>query len=328
MTLIDIIQIYNYGTDRDLNDVNALFKDIDIDERLDKNILIGSILDECGAMNVIYNTSWAFKFFSDNFFKKYKWNIGKLLDTLELKYDPLSNKKWNWREDTDITQNLDTTEEKNEERNKANTGTSTKDNTGEETRTIREEENTENTGTETTENTGTQGKANTGTQTTINSGTQGNSETYSSEEVNTISAMNAQSYQPDNKKDITGSRSNTRTDQLQEQRTDALNELRTDNLQEEIEKNLLEQRQKEVTDTNEQELRETTTEDLLETINATNDRTKNEDLTWDETDIHTEEGADNVIFQELIEKERKVAQFSIYNWITKKYAKELFLLIY
>ena len=75
VTLIDLIQIYNFDTDRDLNDMGSIFEDIDIDPRLDKDILIGSILDECGAKRCIYNTTPTFKYFSDNFFKKYKLNL-------------------------------------------------------------------------------------------------------------------------------------------------------------------------------------------------------------------------------------------------------------
>ena len=65
-----------------------------------------------------------------------------------------------------------------------------------------------------------------------------------------------------------------------------------------------------------------------EHIDASKDRNKSENLAWDEIDTHTESGTNDVLYQDLIEKERKVAQFSIYNWISKKYAKELFLLVY
>lgn len=228
MTLVDLIEVYNLNSDRDIDDVEGLFEDIDIDERLDKDILINSILDECGAMQVLYNTTGVFKRFSDNFFKKYKWSIGKLLDTLELRYDPIANKNMEWTETTQIEQNLDTSEEHDEDRTKTNTGTE--------------------------------------------------SNQYNDDSTNTISAMNSDTYQPDNKSVTNGG--NTRTD------------------------------------------------NLSEVINSDVSRTKNEALDWDETDKHIEKGADSVVFQDLIEKERKVAQFSIYNWITKKYAKELFLLVY
>ena len=72
----------------------------------------------------------------------------------------------------------------------------------------------------------------------------------------------------------------------------------------------------------------TRTDNLKEEISATVDKAKEEALNWDETDKHTESGTDGIAFQDLIEKERKVAQFSVYGWIAKKYKDELFLLVY
>ena len=220
MTFLDMIEMYNVKVGNDLDNIDSLFTDAQIDERLDKHVLAGVLLDKCGAMRCLYETTNTFKFFSDNFFKKYEWNIKKLVDTVEAEYNPLVNKKLTWTETTDIEQNLDT----DEDRSKQNTGT------------------------------------------------QGNA--YSENETNTISAMNSSNYEPDNKRDISGS--NTRTDNLNE------------------------------------------------SINAS----KDENLTWDETDVHTEEGIINTAYQDLIEKERKQAQFNVYNWIADKYAKELFLLVY
>ena len=228
MTLLDIIQMWNIEQGNELNDIETLFEDIVLDERLDKETLINVLLDECGAMDSIYNTTPTFKYFSDNFFKKYEWNITKLADSLHFEYDPLKNRSLEWTETTSIEQNLDTDEDTSETRNKANTGT------------------------------------------------QGNS--YSDNETNTISAMNSSNYEPDNKSDTSGS--NTRTDNLNEH------------------------------------------------ITSTVGRDKSEDLTWEETDTHTESGTNNIPYQDLIEKERKVAQFSLYGWIAKKYAHELFLLVY
>lgn len=307
MTLLDIIETYNVMHDKPLDDIGAIFADIDIDSRLDKDILIGALLDQCGAMRVIYETTPTFKYFSDNFFKKYKLNISKLMDTLELRYDPLINKISNWTEKTDIEQNLDTEEGKGEHRVKANTGTQTTNDTG--------TQKTDNTGTQTFKNTGTQTTNDTGTQKTEDTGTQKNE--YEDVQENTISAMNASTYQPDNKKETDGS--NTRTDDLESLRTDNLQSLRTDDLQN--------KRTDDLENLRTDNLQSKRTDDLEEEESSTLDRTKNEDLLWDETDTHSETGM-TTDAQSLIEKERKIAQFSIYNWITKKYASELFLLIY
>lgn len=228
MNLVDIIQVFNMNSGNDIDDMEKFYADIDIDERIDKSTLVGVLLDECGAMDVLYSTTGTFKYFSDNFFKKYKWNIGKLLDTLDLEYDPIKNKNVEWTETTSIEQNLDTAEESGENRNRKNTGTQKNE--------------------------------------------------YDEDETNTISAMNSGSYQPDNKSEKEGS--NTRSDNLNED------------------------------------------------ITSSKDRNKNEALTWEETDRHVESGTNDIIVQDLIEKERRVAQFSVYGWIAKKYAHELFLLVY
>ena len=244
MTFFDMIQIYNLQNNKDLNDITAIFADIDIDSRIDKQVLATSILDECGAMRCIYNTSSTFKIFSDNFFKKYKDNITRILDAMEVEYGPLESINFNWTETTQISQNLDTDENTTEDR----------------TRTNNDSETTTNTGT---------------------IGDNGNIV-----EDNTISAMNDSNYQPDSHK--TTNSSNTRTNNLTE--------------------NIIDEKS--------------------ENINSDNNRTKNEQLTWDETDTHNEKGSKNFAYQDLIQKELKLRNFSIYNWISEKYAHELFLLVY
>lgn len=228
MTLLDIIEMYNIDKGNELDDIEAIYADIEIDSRLDKSVLCGVLLDECGAMNSIYNTTTTFKYFSDNFFKKWKWSISKLIDTMELDYDPIYNMNKEWVEETKIEQNLDTAEGVEENRNKKNTGTTEHE--------------------------------------------------YGEDEERTISAMNSDNYEPDNKSEQSG------------------NNKRTDNLNEDIK--------------------------------SESERNKNEALTWDETDTHKEKGTNNVIIQDLIQKERKISDFSIYGWIAKRYAKELFLMVY
>ena len=276
MTYLDLIQIYNLQNSKDLNDIEAIFADIDIDERVDKSILAGTILDECGAMNCIYTVSPTFKFMSDNFFARYKESISRVLDALEVKYNPLESINFNWTEKTDISQNLDTTEDFTEDRVKTNTGTTT----------------TSNTGRTTTSETGNVDTANTGTQ--DNNGTLA--------EENKISAMNDSNYQPDSNKSSTST--NSRTDDLLEHTEKDLQTVREDALTEEQ------------------------ADDKSEQINANNNRTKNEGLVWDETDTHTERGSKGFAYQDLINKELKIRNFSIYSWIAKKYAKEMFLLVY
>lgn len=228
MTLLDIIETYNYTKGNELYDMESFFEDIELDSRLDKSVLIGTLIDECGALTCLYNTTGTFKYFSNLFFKRYKQNIKELIDTMEFEYDPLKNMNLTWTETTNIEQNLDTEESTDETRSKSNTGTVTD----------------------------------------VNSNT----------ETNTVSAMNSSDYEPDNKSEESGT--NTRTN------------------------------------------------NLSESITAGTERAKGEDLTWAETDTHTESGTKDVIYQDLIEKQRRVIQFNIYDWIKKRYRNELFLLVY
>ena len=292
MTYLDLIQIYNLQSDRDLNDIEAIFADIDIDERIDKSILAGTILDECGAMNCIYTTSPTFKFMSDNFFARYKDSISRVMDTLEIKYSPLESINFDWTEKTDIKQDLDTTEDITEDRTKTNTGTTTTSNTGRTT--------TTETGTTTTNETGSVDTANTGTQNTVGS----------LSEENTISAMNDSNYQPDSHK--TSSSTNNRTDNLLEHTDKDLQTVEDDTITKEQVNDLTEEQE----------------DNKSEQINANNNRVKNEGLVWNETDTHTERGSKGFAYQDLINKELKIRNFSIYSWIAKKYAKEMFLLVY
>lgn len=66
------------------------------------------------------------------------------------------------------------------------------------------------------------------------------------------------------------------------------------------------------------------------------DTTDRNQVSTDVTQINTDETKDKTehiagtdgAYQDLIEKERKAAQFSIYNWIISRMRKELFLLVY
>ena len=264
MTFLDMIEMYNVINGNDLDNITAMFNDIVLDQRLDKETLVGVLLDQCGAMDCIYETTATFKYFSNNFFKKYQWNITKLCDTLSFQYDPLKTKNIQWTETTQIEQNLDT----EEDRTRANTGT--QGNAYEES------------------------ESKSKTEKNTHADTDNNS--YSDTQTNTISAMNSSSYEPDNKRDTSGSGSTTNSG----------NYTNTD------------------TETNSKTSTNTRTDNLNERINAT----KGEDLNWDETDTHIESGIEGTAYQDLIQKERKQAEYNIYNWIANKYAHELFLLVY
>ena len=304
MTLLDIIELYNINNGKDLDDIGAIFEDIELDERLDKDVLAGVLLDECGAMTSIYNVTSTFKYFSNLFFKKYKWNIKKLVDTLEFEYDPLKNRQLEWTETSDIQQNLVTDEGVSESRTKGNTGTQT--NTLDEkiegtyTDEVKDEFSEEDSKSETDRTTTTETKVT----------------DFDSTETNTVSAMNSNNYLPDTKREVSSDTTED-TDGSENKSISVAGE-----------KSSTDEKKSEGSDTKETDATSIRTDNLTESIAAQTDRDKNEDLDWDETDTHEESGTVNTDYQSLIEKERKVAQFSIYSWIAKKYAKELFLLVY
>lgn len=61
------------------------------DRRIDSDVLIGKIVEVCGAMTPIHNTSESHKYFHELFFKMWKPQISRMLDTMELDYIPLEN---------------------------------------------------------------------------------------------------------------------------------------------------------------------------------------------------------------------------------------------
>lgn len=67
------------------------FDDADIDARLDKEQIKMAILHRSGTLLPLYTRSDMFKQFSDAFFAQKKTIIKKLVDTLELEYNPIDN---------------------------------------------------------------------------------------------------------------------------------------------------------------------------------------------------------------------------------------------
>lgn len=67
------------------------FDDADIDSRLDKNQIKMAILHRSGTLLPLYTRTDMFKAFSDAFFSQRKSIITKLMDTIELEYNPIDN---------------------------------------------------------------------------------------------------------------------------------------------------------------------------------------------------------------------------------------------
>ena len=93
MNLIDVLNLYAMMNDSD--DLTLMLQDYTLDRRLDREVMNRVIIRELGAMRPFVNDTKVFKFSLENFFNKWSYNIGKLIDTMYYEYDPISNKDMN-----------------------------------------------------------------------------------------------------------------------------------------------------------------------------------------------------------------------------------------
>ena len=107
MKLIEVMK--KYKEDQGSSNMFEIFKDYELDNRLDKNALNVFILDELGAMDVWYEDPEVYKVFSDNFFEIWKDNIKKLTDTVMAEYNLLQNTNMTETTTVEINQDMDTT---------------------------------------------------------------------------------------------------------------------------------------------------------------------------------------------------------------------------
>lgn len=108
MNLIDILDLYAMENDSD--DLFLMLSDYTLDNRIDRNVLNRVIIKELGAASPYVHNTKIFKFALEEFFNKYNYNIGKLLDTMYIEYDPLSNKKITEEEHRNSTGDIDNTD--------------------------------------------------------------------------------------------------------------------------------------------------------------------------------------------------------------------------
>ena len=88
MYLIESIEVWKIrNPDTDYLD------SVEMDSRLDKALLMDLLLSEYSEMDVVNTNSIAMHTAVENLFKKYKDNIKRLLDTLDLEYNPIDNYK-------------------------------------------------------------------------------------------------------------------------------------------------------------------------------------------------------------------------------------------
>lgn len=113
MTLLDLMEVYKLIKNKE--DVNALlldmFQSANIDARIDRNVLAGRFLMDCGAREPRYNTTDTFLFFGSVWLQSKAENISQWLDALDIEYNPLIEYEEHRLEDIDrehITNGTDT----------------------------------------------------------------------------------------------------------------------------------------------------------------------------------------------------------------------------
>lgn len=85
MNLLNLLQLYTAMTGKDI------FDDIILDNRINKEVLLARIVQECATFKVLYTDVNLFKYLSDNWFKQYQLVFTKLTDTMYFEYDPIHN---------------------------------------------------------------------------------------------------------------------------------------------------------------------------------------------------------------------------------------------
>ena len=109
MNLIDILDVY--ALENDSENMQLLFNDYTLDERIDRDVMNTTIISELGASKPITTDPDLFKMLFDNFFKKYSGNITKLVDTMYYEYNPLHNKNISEEEHRQSEGDIDNTDE-------------------------------------------------------------------------------------------------------------------------------------------------------------------------------------------------------------------------
>lgn len=94
MTLFEVM--VKYKEKYSGSDIFAIMEDYFLDSRLDRDVLNKKLLEALGRCDVWYEDCDIYKMYQDNLFEMISSNIEKLIDTVEVEYNPIQN--------TDITE--------------------------------------------------------------------------------------------------------------------------------------------------------------------------------------------------------------------------------
>lgn len=109
MTLYDLLDLYAFQNDS--KDLTLMLQDYELDERIDRETFNSVIIKDLGGMVPTSNTPEVFKFMLETFFKKWKYNINKELDSMYLEYSAINNVDITRKRGEGIKRNTESKEE-------------------------------------------------------------------------------------------------------------------------------------------------------------------------------------------------------------------------
>lgn len=109
MTLYDLLDLYAFQNDS--KDLTLMLQDYELDERIDRETFNNVIIKDLGGMVPTSNTPEVFKFMLETFFKKWKYNINKELDSMYLEYSAINNVDITRKRGEGIKRNTESKEE-------------------------------------------------------------------------------------------------------------------------------------------------------------------------------------------------------------------------
>lgn len=298
MWLMDAVQVWKIETGKEIPDY---FRDIHLDERLDRDTLINFIFMEFGQLDTVDSDTFLFKSRMEYFFLIHEYNIKKLLDTMYYDYNPLTNVDMKYERKAHYDQFDDENTKNTRDLRNTFWENLVED---EETDTTRNIDSTDNI---------TANENITGHKT----GSASNSET----DMHFVSAFNRfgtignpediNQFGDVEKSRDTIRATGTSSEDSTQTKDNSSHEIGTENTNEGID------RDREYTKTHED------IDDEEKTGLRTNDMDR------DEKEERTEFGNNGrYAYQELIKEERSLAEINIYKWIIKHMAKELFVCVY
>lgn len=323
LNLVDVM-IFTETVERGVDAFEKL-QDIEIDARIDKEILMQLLIRECGALTPMYYEREAFWYNHKCWFKLNKEVIRRLIDTTEYEYDPLENYDWNER----IKDNgsLDRNTSGSSDSRASGSSDSNSDRTENGTTAEAIHGTVKNSGTDTTSTTGNRTIEGSEGSTGSSNRTLDSKRTDDLETESKTSAYNENLYQPESLVTNTGTVDNHETETISENKHSDRDSTETNTNKEDLKHGKI------VTNDESTNGNETKTSNNKTT--ATDSNEEHGTTTGKQTD-KTENNREREVLgatglftkQKLIKEQREVEQFNVYEWIISKYKRECFYLVY